>query len=126
VNAELMAKIRHVLERSWSKKTSYCYNIDIAPPSYGQCAQTAIVIWEIFGGEILKTDDVPMASGRHFYNRIDGVRCDFTADQFDIPEYSHRLEYKDIPSNIDEAATEASSSQIDELREAFKRAWIAT
>jgi len=120
---EQMEKIRSALEQSWSKSTSYLYGIDGAPPSYGQCAQTAIVIWETFGGQILKTDNVPMRSGRHFYNRINGVRCDFTADQFDIPEYSHRLVYKDILSSAEDAATEASQAQVNALRQAFNQAW---
>jgi hypothetical protein len=122
MNANQQAKVRRALESSWSAKTSYCYNTEIAPPSYGQCAQTAIVIWEMFGGEILKTDDVPMLSGRHFYNRISGTRYDFTADQFEMPEYAHKVVYKDTPSTAEEAATEATAGQIAELRFAFKRA----
>ena len=33
------------------------------------------MIYDIFGGEILKT---PTKNGWHFYNRIDGKRIDFT------------------------------------------------
>jgi hypothetical protein len=66
---EIISKIKAALMRSWSAQTSICYSKD-APPSYGQCAPTAIVIWEHFGGEILKTEGWP-PQGRHFYNRID-------------------------------------------------------
>lgn len=113
-------RIRRALEKSWSSKTSYIYSPDAAP-SYGQCAQTAIVVKELFGGEILRTDGWP-PKGRHFYNRIGGIRYDFTADQFDMPEYSHKVQYKDIPSTIEEAATEAEWRQIEEMRSAFKKA----
>jgi hypothetical protein len=122
VNSDQLAMVRRALECSWSARTSYCYNSDIAPPSYGQCAPTAIVIWETFGGEILKTDGLPTFSGRHFYNRINGIRHDFTADQFDIPGYSHKVDYKDIPSSADEAATETTAGQVEEMRSAFKPA----
>ena len=47
--------VRRALECSWSSKTSICYNPKIAPLSYGQCAPTAVVVAEMFGGEILKS-----------------------------------------------------------------------
>jgi len=47
-------KVRQALERSWSAETSVGFSPD-AFSSYGQCAQTAIVVWETFGGEILRT-----------------------------------------------------------------------
>lgn len=117
----LLFKIRRALERSWSEKTSVCFSPDAAP-SYGQCAPTAIVIWETFGGEILKTDGWP-PNGRHFYNRIDGTRYDFTADQFSMPGYSHHVKYEDILSNVAEAKSETILGQVDELRRAFRKAF---
>ena len=113
-------QVRSALERSWSAKTSVCWS-PTAAPSYGQCAPTAIVVWERFGGEILKTDGWP-PEGRHFYNRIDGKRFDFTADQFEMPDYSHKVEYKDMMSSAEEATTEMLSGQLDEMRYAFNRA----
>lgn len=122
MDIELKAKIRATLEKCWSLETSFIFS-ESMPPSYGQCAQTAIVICEFFDGEILKTDGWH-GQGRHFYNRIDGERCDFTADQFTAnPEYSHSIEYKDSLSNLDEAATETCPSQISNLRYAFKIEW---
>lgn len=50
----LYQRIRMALEKSWSGETSIIYSPD-AFPSYGQCAQTAILIQERFGGEILRT-----------------------------------------------------------------------
>lgn len=117
----LLSKIRRALVRSWSEKTSVCFSLD-AVPSYGQCAPTAIVVWETFGGEILKTDGWP-PRGRHFYNRIDGIRYDFTADQFSMPDYSHDVKYKDILSDEVEAMSETMPGQVDELRRAFCKAF---
>ena len=121
MNEEIVNKIRIALRRSWSPKTSVCYS-DNAPASYGQCAPTAIVIWEHFGGEILKTDGWP-PSGRHFYNRIGGIRYDFTADQFEDPEYFHQIEYKDLISSFQETATDTLPGQIDAMRTAFEKAF---
>jgi hypothetical protein len=61
--------------------------------------------------------------GRHFYNRIDGTRYDFTADQFEDPEYSHKIEYKDLVSSFEEAKTETLPGQIDAMRTAFEKAF---
>ncbi|QWF72305.1 hypothetical protein KEF85_07625 [Methylomonas paludis] len=112
------------LEASWSSKTSLCYNPEIAPLSYGQCANTAIVIFETFGGEILKTE-VRKTDGRmiqHFYNRIDGQRYDFTKDQFFIiKNYWCELTYKDIKSNVEEAKAELIFGQLAAMRDAFQK-----
>jgi hypothetical protein len=121
MNEDLTRKVRRALERSWSYKTSICYSPSAAP-SYGQCAPTAIVIWEYFGGEILKTDGWP-PNGSHFYNQIDGTRYDFTADQFKMPDYSHQVNYKDILSNVAEAESETMPGQVAEMRSAFKKAF---
>jgi hypothetical protein len=121
MNEELLNKIKIALQRSWSAKTSVCYS-ENAPASYGQCAPTAIVILEKFGGEILKTDGWP-PEGRHFYNRIDSMRYDFTANQFDNPKYFHKVEYKDLLSNLKEATTETLPGQVEAMRIAFEKAY---
>lgn len=65
-------------------------------------------------------------AGRHFYNRIDGSRYDFTADQFEDPEYSHKVEYKDLSSNSEEARSETLPGQIEAMRAAFEKAFRET
>lgn len=123
MNNEIAEKIQRVLAICWSEKTSVCYNPEIAPYSYGQCAPTAIVIFEKFGGELLKTK-VHKLSGsniRHFYNRIDGKRIDFTADQFEIPNYWCELTYDDTESSVAEALTETLDGQIEEMRFSFEQ-----
>lgn len=122
----LLSKVKRALVRSWSSKTSECFSPD-ALPSYGQCAPTAIVIFEAFGGEILKTSGWPKDDGhfgRHFYNRIDGTRYDFTADQFSMPDYSHKVQYEDILSSVKEAMSETMFGQVEEMKRAFHEAFI--
>jgi hypothetical protein len=123
--AETQAMIRRVLQQSWSERTSVCFNPSIAPLSYGQCAPTSIVVFERFGGEILKTgvQRCDGASIRHFYNRIAGQRHDFTFDQFNIPDYWRKVIYEDIPSSVEEAISETLSGQLSSMRTAFAAAW---
>jgi hypothetical protein len=125
LTTETQAMIRKVFEQSWSENTSVCFNPAIAPLSYGQCAPTTIVVFERFGGEILRTR-VQRCDGtsiRHFYNRIAGQRYDFTADQFDIPDYWRKVVYEDISSSVDEVITETLQGQLEAMRLAFAIAW---
>ncbi|NJM17614.1 MAG: hypothetical protein HC874_02830 [Richelia sp. SL_2_1] len=84
--------IENLLVECWSSETSTLYSKN--NPARGQCDVTAIVIYEYFGGEILKTfiNEQP-----HFYNRINGDRYDFTASQFQILP-----DYLDLPSTREE------------------------
>jgi hypothetical protein len=55
------------------------------------------LIYDIFGGEILKTHK---KNGWHFYNRIDGERIDFTRSKIGKLYEDNRFE--DLPSTPDE------------------------
>jgi hypothetical protein len=92
--------------------------------SYGQCAATAVVVYERYGGEILRSEIIRCDGEklRHFYNRIDGQRLDFTADQLEMREHWSMPEYLDIPSSAAEAKTELMPGQLDEMRRAFQHA----
>jgi hypothetical protein len=59
----------------------------------GQDSQISLMIHDIFGGEILKTHS---HKKWHFYNRIDGVRIDFTGS---VPQKAVGTNgFEDIPS----------------------------
>lgn len=47
--------------------------------SYGQCAVTALVMNDIFGGKIMRCMST---TGSHYYNNIDGEDVDLTIAQF--------------------------------------------
>jgi hypothetical protein len=81
-----------VPRESWSAETSGQWLPD--NPALGQCNVTSLVIQDLFGGEILKTE---APGGWHFYNRIHGERYDMTASQFAAP-----IPYADIASSRDE------------------------
>ena len=78
----------------------------------GQCNVTALLVQELFGGDLLKT---PLPAGDHFYNRIEGERYDFTASQFDQP-----IAYVDLPASRADAERGATADELAELRTAFR------
>ena len=86
-------EFRWVLRRCWSVETSSLWLPE--NPARGQCNVTALVFYDRFGGEILKT---PVEGDWHFYNRVAGTAYDLSAEQFSVPP-----PYLDIPSNRDEA-----------------------
>jgi hypothetical protein len=97
------------LRRSWSSESSSQWRPD--NPALGQCNVTALVIHDHFGGDILKT---PVGSEWHFYNRIDGRIYDFTAEQFASPP-----DYRDLPSDRDEALAGTAVERYEALARRF-------
>ncbi|MBR0816588.1 hypothetical protein [Bradyrhizobium liaoningense] len=103
-------EVQSALRQAWSLSTASQWTAD--NPATGQCNVTALLIHELFGGELLKT---PLPGGDHFYNRIEGQRYDFTASQFDQP-----IAYMDVATNRADAEQGATSDQLAELRAAFQ------
>jgi len=99
------------LSRAWSPESSTRWCLD--NPARGQCGMTALLVHDLFGGEILKTR---VGGAWHFYNRIDGRRHDLTAGQFTAP-----VPYDDVPSSRDEALADGSPRQYAALVAAWRR-----
>lgn len=104
-------RVTTALRKSWSLKTSSKWLAD--NPACGQCNVTALLVEELFGGEILKT---PLSEGDHFYNRISGQRIDLTDSQFDAP-----ITYADLPSNRQEALAGTTAEKYAALKAAFEK-----
>jgi len=66
----------------------------------------SVLIYDIFGGEILKTKS---RNGWHFYNRVEGRRLDFSKSDFGTPSAPDHFE--DIPVSSDEAASYFEAEQ---------------
>ena len=58
-------------QKDWSEQNSTC----------GQCAITALIVQENFGGTIHR---IKVGDETHFFNIIDGEIIDFTKEQFDF------------------------------------------
>jgi hypothetical protein len=102
------------LRSSWSLATAIQWTRE--RPAVGQCNVTALLVHELFGGELLKTS---LAEGDHFYNRVNGRRYDFTDSQFDQP-----ITYDDIPTTRADAERGATKAELASLRAAFERHWL--
>jgi len=66
-------------------------------PVEDRSCEISMLIFDIFGGEILKTHN---KKGWHFYNRINGKRIDFTGSGSGKSSASRYFE--DIPSSPDD------------------------
>lgn len=62
-----------------SCQKDYNYDFD---PTYGQCAITAMIVNDIFGGTIhkIRVKD----GGTHYFNKINDLYIDLTSDQFSL------------------------------------------
>lgn len=98
--------VKNCLIKCWSIKTSSKWTVK--NPSRGQCGVTALLINDIFGGEILKTK---IDNQWHYYNRIDGKEYDFTSDQF-----TSKPVYQNLLSNRDEAYSDTNEYQYTQLK----------
>ena len=107
-NKARLNRFRSYLPGCWSEETSADHDGWTAEnPAWGQCAVTACVAQDLFGGEIVwaaaTTPDEKRHS--HYFNRLpDGTILDLTRDQFPPatelapPEGGPRTEVADGPS----------------------------
>jgi len=111
-----------MLRECWSTETSGQWLPE--NQARGQCNVTSLVVQDLFGGEILKTE---APGGWHFYNRVGGKRYDLTVSQFAAP-----IPYADIASSRDEALAgtraeryAALKGRVDALRMAGSSAGLS-
>ena len=97
------------LAKAWSLDTSSKWSA--ARPALGQCSVTALVVQDVFGGALLKTQ---VGDDWHFYNLIDGCRFDLTAEQFE-----RAILYDDLPASREDAFSDTSPRQYRSLRTAL-------
>jgi hypothetical protein len=105
-------EVQSALRKAWSLSTARQWTPE--NPAAGQCNVTALLIHELFGGDILKTS---LPAGDHFYNQVGGRRYDFTASQFDQP-----IAYMDLPASRTDAERGATDDELAQLRAAFSGA----
>ena len=99
-------QVKEALQQSWSFNSSSKWSP--INPAKGQCGVTALVVHDLLGGEIKKTN---MTYGWHYYNYINEKRYDFTESQFIEP-----IIYLDIQSNRNEAFSDTNDSQYNYLK----------
>lgn len=76
----LYAKLRN----SWSRETADKNYRDRWTPenrAWGQCAVTAAVVQDFFGGDVFRVHDKD-SKNIHYYNHIEGKDLDLTVEQY--------------------------------------------
>jgi len=80
-----LIELEKALQKSWSKETSYCPDDwSNSNSSFGQCAVSALVFNDYFGGDIVWANAL-LPTGQkvsHYFNFIDGKIIDLTRSQF--------------------------------------------
>src|SRR2546427_1200536 len=76
-----LARLRQLLEKAWSKETSFDPpSWSAKNPAWGQCAITALIIQDLYGGVLLQCE---VRGISHYLNRLgSGKEVDLTRDQF--------------------------------------------
>lgn len=76
-----LAALRHALAWAWARQTSADpRHWSHANPAWGQCAVTALVVQDFFGGVLLRSE---MNGGSHYWNRLSpDEEVDLTRQQF--------------------------------------------
>lgn len=77
-------QFENILKRAWSKDSSYYPVFDGSNPALGQCAVTALVVNDYFGGEIVWCEAVQPDGQKisHYFNKVDNNEIDLTRSQF--------------------------------------------
>jgi len=88
-------QLEKILEKCWTKETSLdSENWIPENPSWGQCAVTACIVNDYFGGKIVWANVNMLGQDiSHYFNNIDGKEIDLTRKQFS-PETA-------VPQGID-------------------------
>ena len=77
--------LERALQKSWCKETAYqADDWSETNPAIGQCAVTALLLNDYFGGEIVWSEAI-LPNGQfisHYFNLIDGKEIDLTRSQF--------------------------------------------
>ena len=115
-----------ILLEVWRKETAYpsCqkdYDGD-NDPTYGQCAITATLVCDMFGGTVHKIR--VEGGGTHYFNKINDHYIDLTSDQFDL--YDIPLKYdnnEEVPRKY--CATNADTQKRYQLLVQSVSKWLA-
>ena len=111
--------VRDALTSAWSLETASQWTAD--NPALGQCNVTAVLIHDLFGGEILRTW---LPNVWHYYNRLDGRRMDLSDSQFSAPGalFAAPDPYQDLLTSREAAMSGIPQREYDALRAASQSA----
>jgi hypothetical protein len=76
-----LIELRIALESLWCAETAVDGTFTAQRGSRGQCVPTALLVNELYGGDILRT---VVLGESHYFNRVNGTEIDLTRDQFPV------------------------------------------
>lgn len=83
-----MIDFRERVEAAWSQESSYCpEDWGKTDPAWGQCAVTAVLLQDVWGGELVRgwaVNKRELIHTRHYWNHINGMDVDLTWRQFPV------------------------------------------
>lgn len=96
-----LEEVYAVLRKCWKADTAYPNSQATwksNDPSFGQCAITAALVCDLFGGTIHRIDT--KGGGTHYFNKIDGQWVDLAYEQFTLYNQTYKEEPNtEIPRN---------------------------
>jgi hypothetical protein len=79
------------LQKSWDKNTSYYKDWTPDNPAYGQCAVTALIVQDHFGGDIISC----FVNGkRHYFNKTRDKKLGYITD-LTVSQFPDKVIYED-------------------------------
>lgn len=75
---DITSLYKALLDKGWTEETSFDVNWDESNPCVGQSPVTALLVQEIFGGEIIRYS---WKKKVHYFNRINGENYDLTSQE---------------------------------------------
>lgn len=118
----ILLNFRTKVEKAWSSETAYNGGTSDsgADPAFGQCAVTALLFQDVFGGAIVKATvngppDSPFRT-RHYWNIYEGVDVDLTWRQFPV---GSEIDISTIEDVDPKSLTRSVRARYDRLKERF-------
>lgn len=130
--------LKKILQKSWKRETcapGLREEWSTDNPSLGQCAITALIVNDMYGGKIMRC---MTSTGSHYFNEINGNRLDFTVEQFygEVPQYEDAQErtreyllgnedtkkrYEELLSEVVYRMQMTNSQEVEELIKQFQK-----
>lgn len=108
------------VEQAWCSQTAHLGYTRDENPAHGQCAVTALLFHQYFGGQIKKATVVGPSSDpfrtKHYWNVYKGVDVDLTWQQFPVGSRIDQLSIKDVDSK---SLTKSVRNRYNLLKERF-------
>lgn len=115
-----MINFRERVEAAWCKNSSYCpEDWGSTDEAWGQCAVTAVLLQEVWGGELVRgwaVNEREHIRTRHYWNHVNGIDVDLTWRQFPV---GTTIQDREIATYADLVANKWMEERLNTLRVRF-------